>query len=329
MAACAVNSRSETSISSFSLDSNHCQVSNTCCRPRFCRPNSSNIVSCKASNRTAGNKLSNASKIVLHNEDEEEQDVLWLKIREEALHDIEQEHVLHEYYYSSILSHVSLESALADHLGMKLGNAHIASDTLKGILLSVFAEDQEIRRAIRDDLRAVRERDPACLGYAHCLLNFKGFLACQVHRAAHKLWSKGRKAMAVLLQSRTSEVFTVDIHPGARIGGGVLLDHATGIVIGETAIIGDNVTILHNVTLGGTGKLSGDRHPKIGDGVFIGAGAKVLGNIVIGEGAKIGAGAVVLKDVPPKATSVGNPARLIGGKQKPIKLHHFLEDSVF
>lgn len=317
MAVCAINSRSETSTSSF--ESNHCQVSNTSCRPLFCRPNNSNLVSSKTSNRAAGNKILNASKIIPHDEDEEEPDWLWLEIIKEALNDKEQEPVLSEYYRSSILSHVSLESALAGQLAIKLGNAHIASDTLKGILLNVFAEDHEIRRAIRDDFRAARERDPACLGYAHCLLNFKGFLACQAHRAAHKLWSKGRKAMAVLLQSRTSEVFTVDIHPGARIGGGLLLDHATGIVIGETAIIGDNVTILHNVTLGGTGKLSGDRHPKIRDGVFIGAGSKVLGNIVIGEGAKIGAGSVVLKDVPPKATSVGNPARLIGGKQRPIK----------
>lgn len=300
MAACIANSRSEsTSTSPFSLNSNQCQTRSKCCRSSF-----SNLISSKTNNRPAG-------KIILREEDE---DGLWLRIREEALCDLEQEHILSKYYYSSILSQVSLESALANQIAMKLGNADIASDALKEILSSVFAEDDEIRRAIRDDLRAVRERDPACLSYVHCLLNFKGFLACQAHRVAHKLWSQGRIVMALLLQSRMSEVFAVDIHPGARIGKGILLDHATGVVIGETAVIGDNVTILHNVTFGGTGKVSGDRHPKIGDGVFIGAGTKVLGNIRIGEGAKIGAGSVVLKDVPPKTTSVGNPARLVGGK---------------
>lgn len=314
MAACAVNSRSETSATSCSMASNQCQILNYCCRSIFCRPRiSPDLVSCKTSS-PAGNKPSNTTQIILHDEDE---DGLWLKIQEEALHDSGKEPILSNYFYISILSHVSLESALASHLAMKLGNAHIASDTLKEILLSVFAEDHEVRRAIRDDLRAARDRDPACLDYAHCLLNFKGFLACQAHRVAHKLWSRGRTVMALLIQSRISEVFAVDIHPGARIGRGLLLDHATGIVIGETAVIADNVTILHNVTLGGTGKVSGDRHPKIGDRVFIGAGTMVLGNIRIGEGAKIGAGSVVLKDVPPHSTSVGNPARLVGGKESP------------
>jgi serine O-acetyltransferase len=305
MAACIANSRSEsTSSSPFSLNPNQFQKSSSSCRSKFCiSPSLSNLVSCKTINR-GGKKVSI----------EDHEDELWLKIREEASCDLEQEPILSKYYYSSILSHVSLESALANHLAMKLGNSDVASDALKEILLSVFAEDQEVRRAIRDDVRAVRERDPACLSYVHCLLNFKGFLACQAHRVANKLWSQGRTVMALLLQSRISEVFAVDIHPGARIGRGILLDHATGVVIGETAVIGDNVTILHNVTFGGTGKVSGDRHPKIGDGVFIGAGTKVLGNITIGEGAKIGAGSVVLKDVPPKTTSVGNPARLVGGK---------------
>ena len=174
--------------------------------------------------------------------------------------------------------------------------------------------------SVKDNLKAVKERDPACINHVHCFLNFKGFLACQSHRVAHKLWLQGRKVLAVMIQNRVSEVFAVDIHPGAKIGSGILLDHATGLVVGETAVIGNNVSILHSVTLGGTGKASGDRHPKIGDGVLIGAGTCILGNIKVGECAKIGAGSVVIKDVPPRTTVVGNPAKLVGGKNNPVKL---------
>ncbi|KHM99471.1 Serine acetyltransferase 3, mitochondrial [Glycine soja] len=245
---------------------------------------------------------------------------LWLKIQEEARLDVDQEPILSSYYFSSILSHKSLESALANHLSTNLSSLSLPSSTLYDLFMGVFADDNDIIGAVKDDLIAVKERDPACISYVHCLLNFKGFLACQAHRIAHKLWLQGRKVLALLIQNRVSDVFAVDIHPGAKIGRGILLDHATGLVVGETAVIGNNVSILHNVTLGGTGKASGDRHPKIGDGVLIGAGTCILGNIKIGDGAKIGACSVVLKEVPPRTTAVGNPARLVGGKDNPIKL---------
>ncbi|KAL3821109.1 hypothetical protein ACJIZ3_007014 [Penstemon smallii] len=245
---------------------------------------------------------------------------LWLLMKGEARSDVEQEPILSSYYLDSILSHDSMENALAYYLSMKLSNSSLPSGTLYDLFLGVLTENQEIMWAVNDDLRAVKERDPACISYVHCFLNFKGFLACQSHRIAHNLWSQGRKILALLIQNRVSEVFAVDIHPGAKIGRGVMLDHATGLVVGETAVIGDNVSILHNVTLGGTGKDSGDRHPKIGNGVLIGAGTCVLGNVRIENGAKIGAGSVVLKQVPARTTAVGNPAKLIGGKENPVKL---------
>ncbi|KAK1272601.1 hypothetical protein QJS04_geneDACA018281 [Acorus gramineus] len=251
---------------------------------------------------------------------DEDVDDLWWTLRAEAERDVESEPVLLAYYAHAILSHPSLESALARHLARKLGHPDmVPADALFEIFSRVLRDDPRARAGARDDLRAARERDPACESYAHCLLNYKGFLAVQAHRVAHALWCAGRRALALLIQNRVSEVFAVDIHPGARVGRGILLDHATGVVVGETTVIGDNVSVLHNVTLGGTGKASGDRHPKIGDGVLIGAGTHVLGNVRVGGGAKIGAGSVVLKEVPPRTTAVGNPAKLIGGKENPIK----------
>ncbi|XP_026399636.1 serine acetyltransferase 1, chloroplastic-like [Papaver somniferum] len=247
-------------------------------------------------------------------------DETWLKILEEARSDVENEPILSEYYSRSILSHTSLESSLANQIAMKLSNSNLQTSTLSEIFLGILNEDEEIKKSIRLDLMAVKERDPACISYVHCILNFKGFLAIQTHRIAQKLWSQDRKTLALLIQNRVSEIFGVDIHPAAKIGHGILLDHATGVVVGETSVIGNNVSILHNVTLGGTGNVCGDRHPKIGDGVLIGACTSILGNVKIGEGAKIGAGSVVLKDVPARTTAVGNPARLLGGKKNPSKL---------
>ncbi|OVA20158.1 Bacterial transferase hexapeptide repeat [Macleaya cordata] len=315
MAACVHNCSNRTSRNFLPLASNQSQNDKSLYKcVKFSMPNFSSSIN------NQDHKKPIPSLTVSTTNDGDHKDDLWLKIREEAQSDVEQEPILSDYYFTSILSHSSLESTLANLLAMKLSNSNLQTNILSEIFLGIFLEDPEIRRAIIDDLKAVKERDPACISYVHCILNFKGFLACQAHRIAHKLWSQSRKILALLIQNRVSEVFGVDIHPGAKIGRGILLDHATGVVIGETAVIGNNVSILHNVTLGGTGKVCGDRHPKIGDGVLIGACTSILGNVRIGDGAKIGAGSVVLKEVPPRTTAVGNPARLIGGKENPIKL---------
>lgn len=245
-------------------------------------------------------------------------DDVWDELRAEAQADADAEPLLRKFYADLVLSRPSLEAALAAHLSAKLCvPGALPQDALRDLLAAALAARPESGRAARADLRAARDRDAACGRMVHCFLYYKGFLALQAHRAAHGLWCEGRSAPAFLLQSRASEVFGVDIHPGARIGSGILFDHATGIVIGETAVVGNDVSILHGVTLGGTGKESGDRHPKVGDGVLIGAGASVLGNVRVGAGAKIGAGAVVLRDVPEGITAVGNPAKAVGKKAAP------------
>ncbi len=236
-------------------------------------------------------------------------DHIWERILEEVSRDARQEPALASFLHTVVLSHHDLESSLAHILASKLTSTTLTEIALFDMIKSALDDDPGIGLAVREDLSAVLSRDPATRGYAMPLLYFKGFHALQAHRIAHYYWVHDRQPLALYLQSRTSEVFAVDIHPGARIGKGIMFDHATSIVIGETAVIEDDFSMLHEVTLGGTGKVGGDRHPKIGRGVMIGAGAKVLGNIRVGEGAKIGAGSVVLSDVEPFTTVAGVPAK--------------------
>lgn len=239
-------------------------------------------------------------------------DPVWERIRTEAEQDALAEPMLASFLYSVVLNHKTLEDALSFILASKLGSSSVTALTLRDLFDTAFHDDHKIGIALRADIEAVISRDPACRGYSTPLLYFKGYHAIQSYRVAHYYWQADRKPLALYLQSRMSEVFAVDIHPGARLGKGLLFDHATSIVIGETAVIDDDFSMLHEVTLGGTGKAGGDRHPKIRKGVLIGAGAKVLGNVVIGEGAKIGAGSVVLEDVPPHCTVAGVPAKPVG-----------------
>jgi serine O-acetyltransferase len=192
----------------------------------------------------------------------------------------------------------------------------------------VVAEDG-FGQAVRADLSAVFERDPACHSYLDAFLFYKGFHALESWRVSHWLWREGRKAMALFLQSRISQLFAVDVHPAAKIGRGIMFDHATGIVIGETAVVEDDVSIMQGVTLGGTGKESGDRHPKIRRGVLLSLGAKILGNIEIGEYSRVGAGSVVLKSVPAHCTAVGVPAKLVNcdcGDNPSQAMNHYIEE---
>ena len=239
-------------------------------------------------------------------------DPIWGRLRQEAVEIVNTEPLLAGFLHDAVLQHPSPESSLAFLLSEKLASHYLASVTLSTIITETLSASDEIPDAVRRDLYAVLDRDPAARSLAVPFLYFKGFQALQSYRVAHWLWNQGRKSLALCLQSRISEVFAVDIHPAARIGKGILIDHGTGVVIGETAVIGDDVSILHSVTLGGTGKETGDRHPKIGNGVLIGAGAKILGNISIGDGSKIAAGSVVLSSVPPHSTVAGIPAKVVG-----------------
>lgn len=237
---------------------------------------------------------------------------VWEAMRAEALRVIATEKLLRGFIDAAVLAHEDFGGALAVLLARKLGDAQVSAERLEDLVRSVTDEDRTPVRAGLADLMAAVSRDPAADSYLTPFLYYKGFHALQWQRIAHVLWKRRRWDIARFLQNRVSEVFAVDIHPAVSIGTGVFIDHATGVVIGETAEIGNDVSILQGVTLGGTGKEKGDRHPKVRNGVLLGVGAKVLGNIVIGERAKVGAGSVVLKDVPPQATVVGVPAKVVG-----------------
>ena len=239
-------------------------------------------------------------------------DPVWDRLRVEAENAVVAEPAIGGFIHISILQHASFENALAHRVASKLASAEISEQALWYICNKAISADPQVTNAARADVMAVVDRDPACNRYMQPLLYFKGFLAVQAHRIANWLWLNKQNDMAYFFQMRTSEVFGIDIHPAAKIGKGLMIDHAHSIVIGETSVVGDNVSMLHSVTLGGTGKDEEDRHPKIGDGVMIGAGAKVLGNIKIGSCCRIAAGSVVLQEVPPKKTVAGVPAKIIG-----------------
>lgn len=243
-------------------------------------------------------------------------DKLWDIIREETRLEAKNEPVLASFLHATILNHDTMEASLSYHLANLLGCSATPAMLLREVIQEALAKDASIINKVREDIEAVYGRDSACQAFSTPLLYFKGFLALQSYRIAHWLWGHQRQSLALYFQHRISVVFGVDIHPAAKIGQGIMIDHATGLVVGETCTIGNNVSIMQSVTLGGTGKEDGDRHPKVGDGVLISAGAKILGNIQIGEGAKIGAGSVVLKAVPAFCTAAGVPAKIIS-KQTP------------
>jgi serine O-acetyltransferase len=253
-----------------------------------------------------------ATSEIRANESVKSMDPIWDELRQEARLAAEKDPVLGTFLYSTILNHKTLEDCVIYRISERLDHADIPSVLLRAAFDEMLMDWPEWAGIIRVDIQAYYDRDPVCTRFIEPVLYFKGFHAIQTHRLAHWLMKKGRKDFALYLQSRSSSVFQTDINPAARIGKGFFLDHATGLVVGETAVIGDNVSILQGVTLGGTGKESGDRHPKVSDGVLIGAGAKVLGNIQIGHCSRIAAGSVVLKPVPPKMTVAGVPARVIG-----------------
>ncbi len=238
-------------------------------------------------------------------------DPVWDQVVKDAEATVHDEPALGGLVHSNILHHASLQAALAYRTATKLASDGMPEQILREVSNAAFG-DMDLVGAARADLVAVFDRDPACHRMIQPILFFKGYQAIQAYRVAHWLWRQDRKDMAYYVQSRASEVFGVDIHPAARVGQGIMIDHAHSIVIGETAVVGDNVSMLHSVTLGGTGKEDDDRHPKIGDGVLIGAGAKVLGNIKVGHCSRIAAGSVVLHEVPPCKTVAGVPAKIVG-----------------
>ena len=239
-------------------------------------------------------------------------DPVWVRVREEAETAIAHEPALGGFIYATVLHHKRLEEAICHRLAQRLTHPDVDAGLLYDTFYELLGEEPALGEIFRADLLAVLDRDPACDRLIEPLLYFKGFHGLQTHRFAHLLMQRGRRDFALYLQSQASRVFSMDINPSARLGRGIFIDHGHALVIGETAVVGDNVSILQGVTLGGTGKQSGDRHPKIGDGVLIGAGAKVLGNILVGECSRIAAGSVVLKEVPPRMTVAGVPAKIVG-----------------
>ena len=239
-------------------------------------------------------------------------DPVWSRIRDEAADIIRDDPTLGGFIFATVLNRDSFEEALVHRLAQRLGHVEVSAELIVQAFEDALEAEPEIAAAARADILAVHARDPACDRYLEPLLYFKGFQAVETHRFAHRLWHAGRKDFAYWLQSRASQVFSVDIHPAAQIGRGIMIDHAHAIVIGETAVVEDNVSMLHSVTLGGTGKVTGDRHPKVRCGVLIGAGAEILGNIEIGRCSRIAAGSVVLHDVPANSTVAGVPAKVVG-----------------
>lgn len=239
-------------------------------------------------------------------------DPIWSAVRAEAEATVENDPLLAAFLYATVLNHEALEDAVIHRVAERLDHPDLSADLIRQTFQAMRDDQPEWSTTVRVDIQAYYDRDPACDRFIMPILYFKGFHAIQTHRLAHWLWQNGRKDFAFYLQSRSSVIFQTDINPAARIGKGIFLDHATGLVVGETAVVGDNVSILQGVTLGGTGKECGDRHPKISHGVLIGAGAKILGNIEIGHCTKVAAGSVVVKPVPPNKTVAGVPARIIG-----------------
>jgi serine O-acetyltransferase len=239
-------------------------------------------------------------------------DPVWVRVRREAEEVVKREPELATFIYSTVLHHDSLEAAIVYRLSERLDHPALSSELIRQAYKDLLEDNPSIGECFRADIVATLDRDPATHRLLEPVLYYKGFHAIQTQRLAHWLWSKGRRDFALYLQSRASAAFQCDIHPAARIGRGIFLDHATGVVVGETAVIDDDVSILHDVTLGGTGKEAGDRHPKIRYGVMIGAGAKILGNIEVGHCARIAAGSVLLKSVPNNVTVAGVPARVVG-----------------
>ncbi len=254
-------------------------------------------------------------------------DPVWEQIQEEGRQAVLDEPLVGGFIHACILHHKSLEKALSYRIAAKLASNEMSMVVVREIVEEAYNAEPSLIAASRADLTAIYERDPACHRLLQPILYFKGYQAIQAYRVGHHLWTQGHKDLAYFFQMRVSEIFGVDIHPAAKIGRGIMIDHAHSIVIGETAVVGDNVSMLHSVTLGGTGKEEEDRHPKIGNGVLIGAGAKVLGNIKIGYCSRIAAGSVVLQDVPECKTVAGIPAKIVGeaGCDQPsVSMNHML-----